>query len=76
MKYFILVMAAAMLLSGCQQESEKQTAVRYGENGQERMDRAGEICKNGVMYYVTYYDRSMTISPAFNPDSTVRTCSE
>jgi outer membrane lipoprotein-sorting protein len=76
MKYFILVMAAAMLLSGCEQASEKQIAARFSDIGQYRVDVAGETCKKGVVYYVTFYDRSIAMAPAFNPDSTVRTCSE
>ncbi|MNC00082.1 hypothetical protein D3C76_705250 [compost metagenome] len=75
MKY-ILVMAMALFLAGCERETDRQTSARYSDSGQYRMDIAGEACKNGVMYYVTFYDRSITIAPAFNTDSTVRLCNK
>lgn len=73
MKY-LMIIAALLMLSGCEQESKQETSARYSDKGQARMDRAGETCKNGVVYYVTYYDRSVSFAPAFNKDSTVRTC--
>lgn len=74
LKYIGLALALVML-SGCNdRETPKQTAARWSDNGQARLDRAGEACKNGVVYYVTYYDRSFSITPAYNPDSTVKTC--
>lgn len=75
---FLLVMSAicAVMLSGCEGESTGQTKARWTDKGQNMMDRAGEACKKGVVYYVAYYDRSVGIAPAFNPDSTVRTCTE
>lgn len=73
MKYLMIV-AALLLLSGCERESKQEASARYSDKGQYRMDIAGEACKNGVVYYVTFFDRSIAIAPAFNKDSTVRTC--
>ena len=75
MKYLMIV-AALLMLTGCERESTGQTKSRWTDKGQEMMNRAGETCKKGVVYYVAYYDRGVGISPAFNQDSTVRTCTE
>ena len=74
MKYLLIM--ALVLLSGCERETDRQTSARFSDNGQYRMDIAGETCKKGVVYYVTFYDRSIAVAPAFNPDSTVRTCTQ
>ena len=68
------VLLACLLMSGCEQEGPKQVQARLDDRGNNQMDFAGEACKNGVVYYVTYYDRGVGVAPAFNPDSTVRTC--
>lgn len=73
MKY-LMIIAALLMLSGCEGESTGETKARWTDKGQYRLDRAGGTCKNGVVYYVTYYDRSVSFAPAFNKDSTVRTC--
>lgn len=74
-KIFVLL-AFAIFLSGCEGESTGQTKARWSDHGQSMMDRAGETCKKGVVYYVVYRDRGVGIAPAFNTDSTVRTCTE
>lgn len=73
MKYLMIV-AALLMLTGCELETDRQASARYSDKGQYRMDIAGETCKNGVVYYVTFFDRSISIAPAFNKDSTVKTC--
>lgn len=71
---FCAVLVACLIMSGCSPEGPKQVQARLDDKGQKQMDWAGEACKNGVVYYVTYFDRGVGIAPAFNPDSTVRTC--
>ncbi|MNF10016.1 hypothetical protein D3C80_2108310 [compost metagenome] len=75
MKY-IFAMLLVLLVSptGCEQETESQTTARYSDVGQYSMDVAGETCKNGVVYYVTFYANGIAMAPAFNTDSTVRLC--
>ena len=73
MKYLMIV-AALLMLTGCERETDRQTSAWFTDYGQRNMDVAGEVCKNGVVYYVTYYDRSVSFAPAFNKDSTVKTC--
>lgn len=72
MKYLMIV--AALLMSGCWRESKQETSARYSDIGQSHIDRAGEACKNGVVYYILPVGNSFVITPAFNKDSTVRTC--
>lgn len=74
--YFLLCMSAvcAALMSGCEQRSNGEVASYFSHRGQAFMDQAGEVCKNGVVYYFSAYDRSAIVVPAYNPDSTVKTC--
>jgi len=73
MKY-ILIIAALLMLGGCEGKSNAEIAIHYSEHGQKIMDRAGEVCKNWVVYYFVAYDRGGMLAPAFNQDSTVKTC--
>jgi len=73
MKYMLIV-AAILLLAGCERTTDAEQAVYYSEHGKYLVDRMGELCKNGVVYYFSTYDRGPIFTAAFNPDSTVKTC--
>jgi len=69
MKKFILIFTSLLILSGCDIESPAES--RFNRLASVDADTAAiEQCRLGV----TYYKSVLMLSPAFNPDGTLRLC--